>query len=63
MPRCGATFDENTVPPWTRGDFRGVLGEPPLKAVFMPPGGASTIPAVPLASAYPPRRRGRFSRS
>jgi hypothetical protein len=24
MPRCGATFDENTVPPWTRGDFRGV---------------------------------------
>jgi len=26
MPRCGATFDENSVPPWTRGDFRGVLG-------------------------------------
>ncbi len=25
MPRCGATFDENSVPPWTRGDFRGVL--------------------------------------
>ena len=24
MPRCGATFDENSVPPWTRGDFRGV---------------------------------------
>ena len=23
MPRCGATFDENSVPPWTRGDFRG----------------------------------------
>ena len=25
MPLCGATFDENSVPPWTRGDFRGVL--------------------------------------
>jgi hypothetical protein len=26
MPRCGATFDEDRVPPWIRGDFRGVLG-------------------------------------
>ena len=25
MPLAGATFDENSVPPWTRGDFRGVL--------------------------------------
>jgi len=25
QPRSGATFDENNVPPWTRGDFRGVL--------------------------------------
>jgi hypothetical protein len=25
MPRCGTTFDENSVPPWTRGDFRGVF--------------------------------------
>ena len=24
MPRCGATFNENSVPSWTRGDFRGV---------------------------------------
>jgi hypothetical protein len=24
MPPGGATFDESTVPPWTRGDFRGV---------------------------------------
>ena len=23
MPRCGTTFDENSLPPWTRGDFRG----------------------------------------
>ena len=23
MPPCGATFDENTVPPWTRGGERG----------------------------------------
>ena len=26
MPRCGTTFDENSVPPWTRGDFRGFWG-------------------------------------
>ena len=24
MPHCGATFDENTVPPWIRVDFKGV---------------------------------------
>ena len=24
MPRCRATFDENTVSPWIRGDFSGV---------------------------------------
>jgi hypothetical protein len=29
MRRCGATFDENSVPPWTRGDFRGVLNGGP----------------------------------
>jgi len=26
MPDSLGTFDENIVPPWTRGDFRGVLG-------------------------------------
>jgi hypothetical protein len=26
MPRCGATFDENIVPPWTRGTS-GEFGE------------------------------------
>src|SRR5688572_14559363 len=26
MLSCGATFDENGVPPWTRGDFRGGFG-------------------------------------
>ena len=26
MPRFGATFDENSVPPWIKGDLRGVLG-------------------------------------
>jgi len=25
MPLCGATLDESSVPPWTRGDFRGVF--------------------------------------
>ena len=26
-PVGSVTFDENSVPPWTRGDFRGVLGK------------------------------------
>jgi len=26
MPLGGASFDESSVPPWTRGDLRGVLG-------------------------------------
>ncbi len=25
MPLCGTQFNEGNVPPWTRGDFRGVL--------------------------------------
>ena len=25
MPLCGVTFDENSVPSWTRGNFRGFL--------------------------------------
>jgi hypothetical protein len=35
MPRCGTTFDENAVPPWTRGDFRGVFkrGNKPTPAL------------------------------
>ncbi len=35
MPRSGATFDEN-VPPWTRGDFRGVTGRPPPALPYAP---------------------------
>jgi len=40
MPRCGATFDEKSVPPWTRGDFRGVCehGTPTTPAVAVGPG-------------------------
>jgi hypothetical protein len=44
MPRCGATFNENHVPPCTRGDFR-VFGNgnpptpvlratPPMEGIF-----------------------------
>jgi hypothetical protein len=29
VPPGGATFDEDSVPPWTRGDFRGVLERTP----------------------------------
>ena len=35
MPRCGATFDENTVAPWIRVDFREVFerGNKPTPAL------------------------------
>ena len=45
MPWCGISKVENTVPPWTRGDFRGVFerrnkptpplcATPPLEGIF-----------------------------
>ena len=38
MPPCGIPFNENSVPPWTRGDFRGVLnGEPTHPGVVRHP--------------------------
>lgn len=33
MPRCGTTFDENTVPAWKRGDFRGEQWNKPTLAL------------------------------
>ena len=46
MPRCGATFDENTVPPWIRGDFRGVFerGNKPTPALRDRCGSAPPLP-------------------
>jgi len=38
MACCGATFDENSVPPWTRGDFQGGLGHNSQAGVGCPPG-------------------------
>ena len=35
MPPSRVTFDESGVPPWTRGDFRGVLDagtDPPRRS-------------------------------
>ena len=52
----GATFDEKSVPPWTRGDFRGVLGRNSQLGV----GCRSGNP--PRRFAPPLRRRG-FSKS
>ena len=72
MPRCGATFDEKSVPPWTRGDFRGVLNagtNPHRRGVplsrWFDPSPTSTAhqlpPPWPLAPASPPRlRRGAY---
>ncbi len=34
MPRCAATFDENSVPPWTRGTSGGFeCGNKPTPAL------------------------------
>ena len=56
MPRCGATFDENSVPPWTRGGLQGVLGAPHNLARVVDRG---THPAAPP----PPLQGGDFLRS
>ena len=44
MPPSCATFDENSVPPWTRGDFRGVFehGNKPHPEAFGFSGGDFT---------------------
>ncbi len=63
MPRCGATFDGNSVPPWTRGDFRGVLGVAVRSAVpnrsRQPPEGFTT-PSFRLLSPF---GKGDFQRT
>ena len=57
MPCFGATFDENSVPPWTRGDFRGDWGRDRDNLLWVvhpdtPPGASR-----PLSfHATPPRR-------
>jgi hypothetical protein len=66
MPRCGATFDENSVPTWTRGDFRGILNAAtkPTAALAVAvvrsvadEHGTPTTPAVAVGPASPPRLR------
>ena len=41
MALSGATFDENSVPPWTRGGFRGVL-----ERLSLPPTRKTTPPEL-----------------
>jgi hypothetical protein len=58
MLRCGATFDENSVPHWTRGDFRGVecgnkptpvlRGTPPTEGIFSRAGLLGVEQSAPL---------------
>jgi len=58
MPRCGATFDENSVPSWTRGDFRGGWTReqnPPRRS-------AITVAAVKAYQAFTPSDGGDFQR-
>ncbi len=49
MPRCGTAEAKNGVPPWTRGDFRRVLGR------------ETNLPGR-CATAVAPRPRGVFSK-
>ncbi len=58
MPRCGATFDESSVPPWKRGDFRGVLNagrNPPRRC-------ATAVAAVKASQAFTASDGGDFQR-
>jgi len=62
MPRCGATFDENTVPPCTRGDFRGVLVVT-HDLVWAVDRGIHPGAAVKASQAFTPSDGGDFQRS
>ena len=56
MPHGGAAFDENSVSPWTRGDFRGVLNpgaNPPRRF-------ATAVAAVKASQAFTPSTEGIF---
>ena len=55
MLRRRHTFDENSVPPWTRGDLGGLGVTHNLVWVVV---GRPTRPARPLSSAATPPRRG-----
>ena len=55
MPRCGPTFDENSAPPWTRADFRGVrsrLSGRPSQTGHDNPLKASRPPSFRLLSPF-----------
>jgi hypothetical protein len=63
MPHCGARFDENSVPPWTKGDFRGVgsgLSGRPSQTGHDNPLKASRPPSFRLLSPF---GEGDFRRS
>ncbi len=61
MPRCGATFDENDVPHWTRGDFRGVeRGNKPTPALRDRCRCATAVAAVKASQAFTPPKEGIF---
>ena len=51
----GATFDENSVPPWTRGDFRGVFerGKKPQPGAAVKASQAFTPESRVFLSAFP----------
>ncbi len=56
MPRCGATFDENSVAPWIRGRLQGGWeGEtsPPWRS-------ATAVAPVKASQAFTPSDGGDF---
>ena len=56
MPGCSATFDENSVPPWTRGTSGGFLNagtNPPRRS-------ATAVAAVKASQAFTPSDGGDF---
>ena len=61
MPRCGATFDENSLPPWTRGTSGG-LGRNSQPGVSCGIGNKPTPALRDRCRCAPPLRRRGFSR-
>ena len=66
MPPCGATFDENTVPPWTRGGLQGGFGAVTDNLVWVVdpethPGAPRRVKSSQDFTFAPPLRRRGFS--
>jgi hypothetical protein len=63
MARCGATFDENSVPPWTRGGLQGGFerGNQPTPELRDRCRFVTAVAVVKASQAFTPSNGGIFT--